>query len=450
MPNGIGIAPNRDVEMMKASFSVLFLVCTIFLLERNLYLVSIESLPYIQVTGGIRINVRDMLAFLALFIVTANSFKQKRIISPGLKYFLIYLVCSIVFLSLLSLLSGISLGDFGTRLRRYFYYIFIPAVILQIVDKKTLKKFLNIIVIFGLLTCCLHFYENIFHKRVVAIRETNKTMLDKDIKTTSSIFGSKRVFSRSTNTTLAAFVISSSLLLLYGTSLKMFHGAVVAFTGLSTFISMNRTNMLFLIIYFATIMFMSIIRKGSKWPLKFLTIFCSIAIVGSIGAFFFKDQNLYNASCKRLLTTNIIVNDGWTRQKTNTLEDRKEQITKMWNHAINSKFPLSPVFGIGIKTSSLWTADVGFINPLLDMGVLGVILLIWAFIYLFYRGFKIFKLTTDPYYLAIAYGFVAGLFSMVITSFSRDWFSGVSFTYLLITIVVFESINKLVNHEDQV
>ncbi len=416
------------------------------MLERNLYLFSSESLPFLQLSGNIRINTLDMVGLFALTLLIIKSFGEEKNISTPLKFLFLYLFFSVLFLSILSLIAEISLGDFGTRLRRYFYYIFIPATICIIKNKKDLKIFFYIIIFFGVLTCGLHFYENIFHKRVLIRESANKTYLDKDIKNKNSVFGSKRIFSRSSNTTLAAFLLSSSLLLLYKGASKWLHLATIAVTGISTFISMNRSNMLFLTSYLLAITIISAKQKGGRTVIHLLILFIVIGTFGVIGTSLFHDKSLFSSSFQRLTSLNI-TQDKRLKGTVNTYEQRKEQIQMFWKKALNSNFPFAPIFGIGIKTSSFWTADVGFINSLLDMGILGVVYILIFFIYLFWMGFRIMRFSQDQYLQAVGTGFFAGVFSMAITCFSRDWFTGNSFTFLLITVIILESINKIENNK---
>ncbi|MCD6366763.1 MAG: hypothetical protein J7L46_04400, partial [Bacteroidales bacterium] len=70
-----------------------------------------------------------MVGLFALTLLIIKSFGEEKNISTPLKFLFLYLFFSVLFLSILSLIAEISLGDFGTRLRRYFYYIFIPATI---------------------------------------------------------------------------------------------------------------------------------------------------------------------------------------------------------------------------------------------------------------------------------------------------------------------------------
>ena len=419
----------RNVSFMNFSKKIL-IVLTILFLEDFLKFININMLFYFPVGAGISINPQDMLVFAYLFYFFISTKKDR--ISLLLRILLIYLgfcILSVVFISIFAYHSN--LGTIGNRLRYYFNYSLIIGLILLVDGKHNLKFLIYVIFSIGVIACCIHFIEYFQgHPFYVSGAGVSSIYF---IDGAGNFDGMTRLWNRAPSCTMIMFMISLAFVASHTKNRILFTITIILSLS-SIIISLTRTVYVFSIISIISVLLSSIFVKQGK-PLFLGAL---VIIIGTVGTVYVmtKKPDMSHAISTRFMSIINIFTEGIDNT---TMVNRQKQVAFLKRKLIEADVP--PILGVGItnESSRLMTTDLGYMNIITNMGLLGIIFIIWVFLYLFIKSKQLMIMACEDINKFIGMSIFCMLPGLLLIGYNFDYFTGTYFALLAIPVTLLEA-----------
>jgi len=410
----------------------------IFLVLLNLIyyfnIIRPDRIFYFTILPGISLNISDLLSIFMFVVSFFYALFSEDKISRELVYLLIYFFSSIILVCGISFLAlDASLGTVGNRLRLYFCYFFIPGTIYLIKDKTDLKFFFGVVFVFGAVGCLIQYAEFIYGKPFFYIPGTGvgEYFSSKVMK----VEGISRIWHRSGNYLMFTCGVSMSCVLLRQKGKRFFMFLLIG-TLISIIVSFTRTAYMFTIIAMLVITFICLRKNFASSILVWVIIFVLLASCVCFGL----GKGTMNAFVSRFASTSTAITDAKTPS---TFHERMKQLDYIMEKMRKSNYPT--IFGMGITNESvkLVTSDLGYINIFLNLGVLGLIFVVWIYVYLYRKCFRLKKSINEGFYNCVLIGIIGILSGMIVAGINFDYFTLKSkFPLLFVCIVSVELIDK--------
>ena len=418
---------------MKDKLPKILIVFTILYLENFLEFVS-TGMIYFPIAAGISLNIRDILilGFIAYYIFS----KKKDRVSPQLKLLLIYLAFCLFAITLMSIFAyGATPGAIGRRLSQYMSYVLIVGLVMLVDGNKHLRFFIGVIFVVGLLSCFIHFMEfaqgSYFSLPLFDV--SNKYFTGEP----GSVEGLIRIWNRASSTTMIMFLLSAVFLTSNIPHRKFF---IIPFiiSLASIALAMVRTLYVFAACTLVSVFIVNLLRKEGK-PFLLGVILSIIAILSPV--YIFKKHPEMFAVIERFQT---IYSQGFEAQ---TMTSRQRQIEFFKNKMLEADIP--PVFGLGITNESAKykSTDLGFMNIIINMGLLGIFFIFCVFIYLYQKSRYVMLKSPDDLGRAIGSAVFCMLPGLFIIGINFDYITYTHFTKLLLPVVLLEAAWFLTDHQ---
>lgn len=396
-----------------------------------LNIINPDRVFYFTIYSGISLNISDFLALIMFSIVLCSSKKE---ISSELWHLLIYFFISVIIVCALSFLAlDASLGMVGGRLRQYFCYFFIPGTIFLIKDEKDLRFFFFLIFAIGTFACLIHYLEFINGKSFFYISDTGVSGY---YSTRITKFNNiPRIWSRCPSVTLYMLAISLACFCSGHKRKKLFVFTFILSVS-SILLSFTRTAYFFVIM--STSVIFLVCAKKRFISSSILSLFLLITVLASLFLIFGKGG--MQDFTDRFTTSYSAIADT---KHTSTFDQRKAQFNYRMKRMRKSNYPT--IFGMGItnKSVKLLTSDLGYMNIFLNLGVLGIIFVIWVYIYLFKKCFKLINTINEGFYSFVIIGIIGIVSGMIIGGINFDYFTvKAHFPLLFLSIVTVELVDK--------
>lgn len=411
------------------------ILLTLIYLESFFKLINANLVLMLTLTRGASINLGD--ALVVLFFVYTLLNMTRGVLSPGLMKILIFLFVAVLGVTLISIVAlGASPGIIANRLRSYAYYALIPGLALLVRDREGLRYLVNCIFVIGIAACLFHFVE-IYRGApfVVPNGEVNDTMF---LNGVGQWYGFKRLWNRANSCTMLMFIMSVATLASKRPDKSKFMIPLVL-SSLSIILALTRTiyamAMLSTVVVMASATFR---RQGSSGSL--VLALAAVAALG-LGAASFSGGQVSTATMNRLSSLGEAA--GGDLQRT-TMSERIQQFNYIKDKLASA--PIPPVFGLGFTTQSVQmvTADLGYVNIIVNLGIAGVITVYLLFRYLFTRSLAAMRLEDDMWLSTLGVAIFALVPVMVLTAINFDYFTGRHFVMLALTMVQLEVIGRIV------
>jgi hypothetical protein len=132
-----------------------------------------------------------------------------------------------------------------------------------------------------------------------------------------------------------------------------------------------------------------------------------------------------------------------------TLDDRRMQFEAISEYVRSTNIP--PIFGVGVTDLSVMfvTSDLGYINIILNMGLLGLTIIIWWVIYLLRMSLRLWKASSSISHRVLSGSILASMPGILITGINFDYFTGRYFFWLLTATVVLEVLRRQISQAGQ-
>lgn len=403
-------------------------------LTNYFYVISPDSIFYFTILPGISLNISDFLSITMLVVSFFYALFSEDKISRELGYLLIYFFCSVMLVCILSFFAlDASFGEIGGRLRSYFCYFLIPATIYLIKDESDLKFFFGVVFALGALGCLIQYAEFINGKPFFYIPNTGvgEYFSSKEMK----VEGIPRIWNRAGNYVMFMCGVSMSCVLLKQKGKMLFMFLLVG-SFISIILSFTRTAYALTVLAMLVITFFCLKKNFAS------SIFFSVVLFVLLGScvYFGLGKGTMNAFVSRIASTPIAITNA---KNPSTFHERMKQLDYRMEKMRKSDYPT--VFGMGITNESvkLVTSDLGYLNIFLNLGVLGLIFVVWVYVYLYRKCFRLKKSINEGFYNCVLIGIIAILSGMIVAGINFDYFTvKAHFPLLFVCIVSVELIGK--------
>ena len=218
---------------------------------------------------------------------------------------------------------------------------------------------------------------------------------------------------------------------------KIIYLAILAISASSVFLSLARTGYFFIFAGTFAIVGTHLLKRKSSLVSVLLVFAASAALLGltlkMTGRF-----DVETTVVQRLKSAGSAMLD---ENKKSTWDQRMDQIKWLFQEAKDAPFP--PILGLGItnRTVKMVTTDVGFINILINLGLYGILFILFWFTYFFYKAFSLFNRIDDEYLTAVIAAMIGCLAGMIVSLINFDYFTGNKIYLLIVVAVSIESIS---------
>ena len=413
----------------------IILVLSLIVMVNYFYVIDPDGYFYYTISPGLSLNINDSFSFLYFGLTFSCLVRHQKIMSTELSRLMTFflVVCGFV-----CLLSFVALGasHVGARLRQYFYYFFIPGAIILIRNEGDFRFFLSTVLVFGMAASLIQYAEFMNGKAFFYVAGAVKNQYFAASDATWQ--GLPRIWVRAPSCLL--FLIGISSARLFGASSKIrTTGSLVSFFAAlgSSILSFTRTSYVFSIVVVLTVLILSSAKNFIRMLLVLLLVSAVLAsMVSSL-----LPREVLSGALSRFESSADALKD--TKGK-DTMSDRYGQFNQMIRAMKNADYPI--LFGMGITDQSVRfvTSDLGYMNVVFNLGIFGVVFIVWTYIYMVKMCFRLFRLTADPYYQSILIGIVSICAAMVPTGVNYDFFTNkVFFPLLFFCVVSIEVIDRL-------
>jgi hypothetical protein len=419
-----------------------FIVFTVLYLESFLRFVNMNMLFYVPLGAGISLNLKDMLILSCLFYFTLSARKDR--VSFQLKLLLAYLGFCLVAVVVISILAyGASPSVIGDRLRYYFNYSLILGLVMLVDGDKNFRFLLAVIFGIGLFSCCIHFAEYIRGNPFYISGGGVTSKYFAEGGGAGSFMGMTRLWNRAPSINVLMFVLSAAFLA-SSTRKKLLFVLPFVFSLASIALSLTRTMYVFVALTIVAVFLMSILRKDGK------TVFIGvlIAVIGMAGALHTMKNNpdMFMAMTGRFQT---IVNIYTKGEKVETMSARQQQFEFLKRQMAEADIP--PVFGLGInnETAHYMTSDLGFMNIIVNMGLAGILFIIFVFVYLFSRSRFLMNKGRDDLHKSVGMAIFCMLPGLLVIGYNFDYLTGTHFLLLALPVLLLEAAGYEVRRQSE-
>ena len=339
--------------------------------------VSLDSLPYFQLGGGLRINILDA-QLIIFFLISVWRLIQAKKSSIFAKPVILLLIWNFTLLAI-SIILGMTDLDVGLQFYRiYFVYVVFFILISAIDSMDDLKKLFTFIQILLISSVLIQVLEYTLGHRISSPFLTDRYYSE---GVYLQISGEKILYTwnRGTFFLYVGTIISLAVMFYSKLKMKAWYGVVV-FVGIFGFvIALVRQWYLYLLAGIIVVLLFSPKRRITKTVLSILSILFALLLINQVffpDILIFKKYILPDAFVERTVQLIHITEQG------NYL-GRVDQINKQMNDFLES-----PIIGHGLGKGTI-SNDTGFFNTLVQQGVMGVIPLVYVLFFFLIKGSKL-------------------------------------------------------------
>lgn len=402
-------------------------------LQNFFYLVNLNALFRLPVFPGISLNFTDFMALLTIPVIF--FFRKNLVISRQFIAIFFFLWLSVFWVVVFSFLAlDATLGLIGNRLRGYFIYLFIPALFYLTGGEKRFRYLFFAVYAVGLAGCLIQFAEFVRGQQfyIPGGMVVNPYFID-----AGTYEGVPRFWNRANAAnffmlpTSLAFVISK-------TKKKLIYLVPLFLSVLSLLLSFTRTAFIYGLLCVGAVFALSAMKNKAR-VISYFAI-GSFLVTALLGIMLFTGKgDVGKAISKRFFSIGDIMDE----KVHTTMDVRKDQFNKILKIASKSNFPL--IFGLGITNQSvqLYTSDHGYLNILVNLGILGLVFIFWLLYYLFSKSWRLYRTATDEFNASVALGVVCALPGMIVTGINFNYFMGNYFFLTVAMIVMLETIANI-------
>ena len=300
-------------------------------------------------------------------------------------------------------------------------------------DEKDLRFFFGVVFALGAVGCLIQYAEFIYGKPFFYIPGTGvgEYFSSKIMK----VGGIPRIWHRSGNYGMFMCGVSMSCVLLRQKGKMLFMFLLIGML-ISIIISFTRTVYMLTTIAMLAITFICLRKNLVSSILVWAILFVLLASC----VYFGLGKGTMNAFVSRFASTSTAITDAKTPS---TFHERMKQFDYRMKKMRKSNYPT--IFGMGITNESvkLVTSDLGYLNIFLNLGVLGLIFVVWVYVYLYRKCFRLKSSINEGFYNCVLIGIIAILSGMIVAGINFDYFTvKAHFPLLFICIVSVELIDK--------
>ncbi len=131
-----------------------------------------------------------------------------------------------------------------------------------------------------------------------------------------------------------------------------------------------------------------------------------------------------------LLPSSVVERIEMTKTESGELERSASLRLNLWDHAMNL-FKQNPIFGVGFGGFA-YTVPEGmhlrdthnfYLKILSEQGIIGLFLLLLIFYKAFKSGWRLFKMSKEPFYKGLGFGFLGCIIAFIVTNMFGERFS---------------------------
>ncbi|MCK4951817.1 MAG: hypothetical protein KAS48_08360 [Gammaproteobacteria bacterium] len=414
------------------------MLLVVITLQRYFRLINLDQIILVRVFSGISVNFTDMVAITGMLILLFRS--RDLVISPQLRNLLFLVLISTFITAIFSfIVLDASLGLVGNRFRSYAIYFLIPAMIIMLNKEKRLQLFVGGLMV---ITAVLMLVQAVEYVNGQPFVFSGWGVESKHYVRGGVFEGVQRVFFRAPPTLLLITAVSVMYTLL-DKKRRWLWAVMTTVCGIAIALSLTRTFYLYAIsvVLIASLLVFtkqtaSVIRGLA---LVGLLVFVAVIVAPNIGG-----EGITGAVGDRFTSIFPALFDEDTHS---TMDDRRNQFESIMNYIAESNVP--PIFGVGVTDNSVlyFTSDLGYINIILNMGILGLAIIVGWMIYLIRMSVVVWKTSSDINYRALSGGILASMPGILLTGINIDYFTGHYFFWLLSVTVILEVLRHGMNEQ---
>lgn len=245
--------------------------------------------------------------------------------------------------------------------------------------------------------------------------------------------GIARLWNRASNTSMIMFALSAGFLA-SNIKNKMIFIVPFVFALASISLSFTRTIYIFVLVTMLTIFLTSIAYKEGK-PVFVGVLLLILCTLGPMYILKTSPDLLYAVGVR----FQTIISSFTEGIEGTTMGARQQQFEFIKQQMADADIP--PVFGIGItnKTAKYMTSDLGYMNIVVNMGVLGILFILFFFAYLYNKSRFLMNKAHDDLHKIVGMSIFSMLPGLLIIGYNFDFLTGTHFTLLALPVILLEA-----------